>query len=162
MSTVTGSAAGYAVRPFHCHRKCCWLCCQALSQKHFFCYFLVNKMEVLVRRVWLCDPVDCSLPGSSVRGAFQARRLQCVAIPFSRGSSRPRDWTWVSCFVDRFFTIWAAREAFLSFPQRTAHEIEELSVGSVACLRLQTEGFRATAAKYPKNGPEGTSELRGH
>ena len=31
MSTVTGSAAGYAVRPFHCHRKCCWLCCQALS-----------------------------------------------------------------------------------------------------------------------------------
>ena len=35
----------------------------------------------------LCDPMDCSLPGSSVRGGFQARILEWVAIPFSRGSS---------------------------------------------------------------------------
>ena len=37
----------------------------------------------------LCDPMDCSLPGSSVRGIFQARILQWGAIPFSRGSSQP-------------------------------------------------------------------------
>ena len=46
-------------------------------------------------------------PGSSVRGIFQARILEWVAISFSRGSSRPRDWTPVSCIAGRFFTIWA-------------------------------------------------------
>ena len=45
----------------------------------------------------LCDPVDCSLPGSSVHGIFQARILEWVAISYSRGSSQPRDWTWISC-----------------------------------------------------------------
>ena len=45
----------------------------------------------------LCDPVDCSPPGSSVRGILQARILEWVAIPFSRGSSRPRNQTWVFC-----------------------------------------------------------------
>ena len=41
----------------------------------------------------LCDPMDCSPPGSSVHGILQARVLEWVAISFSRGSSRPRDWT---------------------------------------------------------------------
>ena len=44
----------------------------------------------------LCDPTDCSLPGSSVHGVLQARVLEWVVIPFSRGSSRPRDQTWFS------------------------------------------------------------------
>ena len=39
----------------------------------------------------LCNPMDCSLPGSSVRGIFQARVLEWVAISFSRGSSQPRE-----------------------------------------------------------------------
>ena len=39
----------------------------------------------------LCDPMDCSLPGSSVRGIFQAKVLEWIAISFSRGSSQPRD-----------------------------------------------------------------------
>ena len=43
----------------------------------------------------LCDPMDCSLPGSSIHGIFQARVLEWVAISFSRGSSQPREWTWV-------------------------------------------------------------------
>ena len=38
----------------------------------------------------LCDPMDCSLPGSSVHGIFQARILEWVAISISRGSSQPR------------------------------------------------------------------------
>ena len=44
----------------------------------------------------LCDPVDCSPPGSSVHGILQARILEWVAISSSRGSSWPRDWTLVS------------------------------------------------------------------
>ena len=44
----------------------------------------------------LCNPVDCSPPGSSVHGILQARILECVAITYSRGSSWPRDQTWVS------------------------------------------------------------------
>ena len=48
----------------------------------------------------VCNPMDCSLPGSSVQGIFQARILEWVAMPFSRGSFWPRDWTlvfYVSC-----------------------------------------------------------------
>ena len=44
-------------------------------------------------------------------GILQARTLQRVAFPFSRGSSQPRDWTRVSCIAGGFFTSWATREA---------------------------------------------------
>ena len=53
----------------------------------------------------LCDPMDSSPPGPSVQGILQARILEWVAIPDSRGSSQPRDQTQVSRVVDRFFTI---------------------------------------------------------
>ena len=59
----------------------------------------------------LWDPTGCSPPGSSVHWTLQARILEWVAIPFSRESSWPRDWTWVSCISGRFFTIWDTREA---------------------------------------------------
>ena len=59
----------------------------------------------------LCDPMDCSLLGSSVHGILQARILEWVTIPFSMGSSRPRDWTCVFCIAGSFLTIWASREA---------------------------------------------------
>ena len=52
----------------------------------------------------LCDPMDCSPPGSSVHGSLQARILEWVAIPFSRESSWPRDQTRVSCITGRIFT----------------------------------------------------------
>ena len=55
--------------------------------------------------------MDCSLPGFSVHGIFQARILEWVAISFSRGSSQPRDWTQVSLNASRRFTLWATREA---------------------------------------------------
>ena len=45
----------------------------------------------------LCDPMDCSPPGSSVHGILQARILEWVAIPFSRGSSQPRGGTLIFC-----------------------------------------------------------------
>ena len=57
--------------------------------------------------------MDCSPPGSSVHGILQAGILELVAISFSRESSQPRDWTWVSYIAGRFFTIWATREAHI-------------------------------------------------
>ena len=55
----------------------------------------------------LCDPMNYSPPGSSVHGIFQARILEWVAIPFSRGSSQPRDQTHISCIAGRFFAALA-------------------------------------------------------
>ena len=62
-------------------------------------------------RVLLCKPNNCSPPGSSVHGILQARTLEWVALPFSRGSSQPRDQTRVSHIAGRFFTVWATWEA---------------------------------------------------
>ena len=62
-------------------------------------------------RVQLCDPMDCSLPGSSVRGILQARILEWVAISSSRGSSQPRDQICIPALEDRFFITSATWEA---------------------------------------------------
>ena len=62
----------------------------------------------------LCDPMDCRLAGSSIHGILQARILKRVTISFSRGSSRSRDWSWVSRIVGRRFNLWATREALQS------------------------------------------------
>ena len=51
------------------------------------------------------QPVDCSLPDSSVHGILQARILEWVAIPFSRGSSQSKDWTQDCCIAGRFFSV---------------------------------------------------------
>ena len=59
----------------------------------------------------LCDPVDCSLPGSSIHGILQGKILEWVAISFSRGSSQPRDQTQVSHIAGRCFTLWVTKEA---------------------------------------------------
>ena len=65
------------------------------------------KLKVLVAHpcLTLCDPVDCSPPGSSVHGILQASILEWVAISFSRGSSQPRDRTQISHIAGEFFTI---------------------------------------------------------
>ena len=68
----------------------------------------IDTVKVKVTRSCptLCDPMDYT-----VHGILQARILEWVAFPFSRGSSQPRDWTRVSCIAGRFFTNWAMREA---------------------------------------------------
>ena len=58
----------------------------------------------------LCNPTDSDPPGSSVHEILQARILDWVVIPFSRGFSQPRDQTQVSCIVGRFFTIWTTKD----------------------------------------------------
>ena len=65
-------------------------------------YRSLKKVLVTQSCLTLCDPMDCSLPGSSVHGILQGRIVEWVAIVFSRGSSWPRDLTWVFCI-----TVWA-------------------------------------------------------
>ena len=99
---------------------------QAISSGFFFCCccsfaFLASSIwdlsspesesEVAQLCPTLCDPMDCSLPGSSVHGILQARILEWVAISFSRGSSQHRDQTRVSRVAGRRFNLWATREA---------------------------------------------------
>ena len=59
----------------------------------------------------LCDPVDSSLLGSSAHGIFQARILEWIAMPSSRGSSSARGWTCISCIGRRILYHWVTRES---------------------------------------------------
>ena len=89
-----------------------------------------------------CDPMDYSLPGSSVHGILQARILEWVAISFSRGSYLPRNRTQVSCIAGRFFTDWAMREA---------PSIMVFSNESVLCIRWPKYWSSASASVLPLN-----------
>ena len=75
-----------------------------------FLFLKQRERELAQSCPTLCNPMDCCPPGSLVHGIFQAWILEWVAIPFFRGSSRPRDQTPVSCTAGRFFTIWTSKE----------------------------------------------------
>ena len=99
---------------------------------------LKSESEVAQSRLTLCDPMDC-LPGSSIHGIFQARILEQVAISFSRRSSGPRDWSWVSLILGRRFTIWAMREVPQCpkpcvYPKVPDNSLQESYLKKVACL----------------------------
>ena len=77
-----------------------------------------EKKEVLVIQscptLWphgLWTPGTVPLQGSSVHGILQARILECIALPFSRESSWPRDHTQIFCTVGRFFILWVTKDA---------------------------------------------------
>ena len=105
-----------------CYKQYLWLKFQALVNKlrfyidpaHLNICSVQTKMpsesEVAQLCPTLCDPMDCSPPGSSVHGIFQVRLLEWGAISFSRGSSQSRDRTRVSHRAGRRFTVWATRE----------------------------------------------------
>ena len=76
-------------------------CARHLSDAKWKCYSCPT----------LCNPMDCSPPGSSVHEILQGSILEWVAIPFSRGSSQPRNWTQVSWVVSIFSTVWVTKEA---------------------------------------------------
>ena len=99
-------------------------------------------MKVLVAQSCptVCDPMDCSPPGSSVHGILQARILEWVAIPFSRGSSQLRDQAWIFGIAGRLLTTeppensliynfkrrflmsvdhWSFHDLYLLFPQES-------------------------------------------
>ena len=75
-----------------------------------FVLHIVHPMSEWVKVAQLCLTL-CDPMGYTVHGILQARILEWVAFPFSKGSSQPRDWTQVSCIAGRFFTSWATREA---------------------------------------------------
>ena len=80
--------------------------------------FLSHLCLVAQSCLTLCDPMDSSLPDSSVVGIFQARILEWVAISFSRGSSRPKDQTHVFYIGRQFLYHWATWEALIPTPQQ--------------------------------------------
>ena len=82
---------------------------QVTSLTRPFCEPLCKVKKVSVSRSIMSDFLWCQAP-SSVHGILQARILETVTIPFSRGLSQPRDQTCVSCIAGRFFTIWATRK----------------------------------------------------
>ena len=85
-------------------KKC--LCAVIMEISFLMCEMLLCVCaKSLQSCLTLCNPMDCSPPGSSVHGILQARILEWVAIPSSTGSSQLRDQTLVSHTVRRFFTI---------------------------------------------------------
>ena len=91
----------YTAALSHSNSQCDYIWRQSLEE--------VNKMKKRPHKVkatqscpTLCDPVDYT-----AHGILQARILEWVAFPFSRGSSQPKDWTQVSHIADGFFTIWS-------------------------------------------------------
>ena len=89
----------------------------------WFVALLVTKLCLT-----LCDPMDFSPPASSVHGILQARILQWVAMPFSRGSSWPRDWTHVFCIGRWVLYHWA-----------------------ICCVHSLRPGTLAISHNWPKN-----------
>ena len=90
-----------------------WCMC---GERELCSLLFLLKVNVLVTQsgLTLCNRMDCSPRGSSTHGIFQARILEWVAIPFSRGSSWPRDRTQFSHIAGRLFTIWATTRTFSS------------------------------------------------
>ena len=80
------------------------------SAMNYICVCVLGGVVVKVKGLTpqscrtLCDTMDCSPPGSSLHGILQAG-MELVAIPFSRGYSWPRDWTWVACISDGFLHL---------------------------------------------------------
>ena len=93
--------------------KLCWKTVHVLNMREIATSRLAFALHIarMLSCVSLCDPVDCSLPCSSVHGIFQATIVEWVAISFSRGSSQHRDRTHVSCIGRQILYHWATWEA---------------------------------------------------
>ena len=87
--------------------------------------------------VTLCDPMNCSPPGSSVHGILQARILEWLVISSPQGIFLTMGWTWVSCIVGRFFTNWATREVTIAGSQYFGKGIIERR-----CRYYKSKGIR--------------------
>ena len=72
---------------------------------------IISQFKVSEVKVSQSSPTLCNPKNYTVHGILQARILEWVTLPFSRGSSQPRDRTQVSCIAGGFFTNWAIREA---------------------------------------------------
>ena len=123
--------------------------------EHIFMYSLATHISSLENKLWILTPLsdkfkfkwsrsvvsDSATPwlyllDSFVHGIFQARILEWVAIAFSRRSSQPRNWTWVSLTVGRRFTIWATLSD-RSFAKLFSHSVVHLLILLMVLLLLQ-------------------------
>ena len=102
----------------------------------------------------LCNPMDCSLPDSSVRGISQARILEWVAISSSRGSSPPRDWTPVSCICRRILLPLAPPRKPSQAGWVLSYSGEGEAFWFIQAFNWWDESWRAV---YPKN-PHGNTQ----
>ena len=112
----------------------------------------------------LYDPMDCNPPGFSILEISQARVLEWVVISFSRGSSPPRDRTWVSLIAGKLFTVWATREAKASTRSRgrlggraVAVKTHEVKKGA----RRPSPGARSTLPARCEDGRQPALSPRG-
>ena len=99
--------------------------CLLVSPPSLYCAVLCLVVQLSPT---LCDPMDCSPPGSSVHEISQASILEWVASPFSSGSSWPRNQTRVSCIAGGFFIIWATKEAPLCTTQLQPESLRPVNV----------------------------------
>ena len=109
---------------------CSLVCCRCFCSVAKFC-------------PTLCDPVNYSVPGSSVHGIFQARILEWVAVSFSRGSSWLRDQAQVSCTTGRFFTVWITRK------------LEKINKITRLLKKREDTSYQWTTRKLEKNKQNG-------
>ena len=100
-SSSVGCILHLLLQPFHFLH----IVCSMKQGQYVLALSGVSEVLVVQSCPMLCDPMDCSTPGSSVHGILQARTLEWLPIPFSRGPSQPRDQTRVSCIAGRGFTI---------------------------------------------------------
>ena len=91
-----------------------WYFSDCLFYCLFYLLYCYCESEVAQLCPTLCNPMDCSLPGSSIHRIFQARVLEWGAISFSRRSSQLSDWSWISRIVGRHHTVWATREVWIN------------------------------------------------
>ena len=109
------------------------------KRRLYYCRRVCAKL--LQSCLTLFNPMDCSLPGSSVHGISQARILEWVAVPSSRGSSRPRDpsrISYVSCIGSWFFTLSAAWEAPVFSQSGASNPRLKTMLLSIACITCHT------------------------
>ena len=108
----------------------------------------------------LCDPMDCSLPGFPVHGISQARILEWVAISFSRGSSWPRGWTWVSCIGRQILYPWSHQGNPDSHVKILILKVTALGGGfSWEVIRSCVKGFpNGSAGKESTNNADDTGD----
>ena len=109
--------------------------------------------------------MDCSAPGSSIHGIFQARILEWVAISFSRGSSGPRNWTRISCIAGGFFNQPSYEESPNCtgwggiFSQLLNSSSSDLTYLFIELLFIYREGQKSTEILKPKDNLNIRSEI---
>ena len=129
-------------------------------QALFIYYLLVGlsassleSVKVLVTQfcLTLYNPIDCSLPGSSIYGILQARILEWIAIPFSRGSSRPRDQTWVYCCLQSSVQFSSVTQSCLTLCNPMNRSMPGLPVHHQLLEFTQTHIHRVSDAIQPSH-----------